>query len=61
MKHFPGARECERRERKGDVRGGATSRGARENSRYDRVIKGEEVRRDDPMKYFLPTEVKSTF
>ena len=30
-------------------------------SRYVRVIEGEEVRGDDPIKCFLPTGVGSTF
>ena len=32
-----------------------------EKSRYVRVIEGEEVRGDDPIKYSLPTEDISTF
>ena len=31
-----------------------------EKSRYVRVIEGKEVRRDDPIEYFLPTRVGST-
>ena len=31
-----------------------------DKSRYVRVIEGEEVRRDDPTEYFLPTKVGST-
>ena len=49
------------RESKGDVRGGATVRGAMEKSRYVRVIKGEEVRRNDPIEYFLHTGIGRTF
>ena len=43
------------------MRGGVTTRGAMEESEYVRVIEGEEVRRDDPIEYFLPTRVGSTF
>ena len=32
-----------------------------EESRYVRVIEGEEVRGDDPVEYLLPTRVGSTF
>ena len=46
---------------KGDIRGGATARGAMEKCRYARVIEGKEVRREDPIEYFLPTWVGSTF
>ena len=61
LKHFPGAREGERAGGKKGVRGGVTARGSMEKSRYVRIIEGEEVRRDDPIIYFLPTEVRSTF
>ena len=44
---------------KENARRKATARGAMEKSRYVRVI--EEVREDDPVKYFLPTGVGSTF
>ena len=37
-----------------------TARGAMEKARYVRVIEGEEVRRDDPVKYFVPLRVGST-
>ena len=50
LKHLPGAGKS-----KGDVR-----RGAMEKGEYVRVIEGEEVRRDDPVKYFLPGGVGST-
>ena len=43
-----------------NVKGGATTSGAMEKSRYVRVIEGEEVRKDDPVEYFLPTGVGST-
>ena len=39
-----GRSNCQRSDRKG---------------RYVRVIEGEEVRRNDPVKYFLPTGVRS--
>ena len=48
-----------RRGSKGDVWREATARGAIEKSRYVRVI--EEVREDDPIEYFLPTGIRSTF
>ena len=32
------------------------ARGAMEKGRYVRIIEGEEVRRDDPVEYFLPGE-----
>ena len=51
LKHLPGAR---------DVRREATARGAMEKGGCVRVIEGEEVRRDDPVKYFLPEGVGST-
>ena len=54
----PGPEACPRSKRgesRGDVRGGATARGAMEKSRYVRVVEGEGVRGDDPVKYFLPT------
>ena len=50
LKHLPGAGKGKRRGSKEDVR-----RGAMEKSRCDRVTEGEEVRGDDPVKYFLPT------
>ena len=60
LKHLPGAREDERGGSKEDVRGGATVRRPMEKSRHARVIEVEEVRRDDPIEYFLPTGVGST-
>ena len=60
LKHLPGARKGRRRGSKGDVRGGATARGAMEKGVRVRVIEGEEVRKDDPVKYFLPAGVGST-
>ena len=35
---------------------GVTAREAMEKGKHVRVIKGEEVRRDDPVKFFLPAE-----
>ena len=60
LKHLPGARKSKRRRSKGDVRRGATARGAMEKGACVKVIEGEEVRGDDPVKYFLPAEVGST-
>ena len=61
LKHLPAATKGERGGSKGNIRGGATARGAMEKSRYVRVIEGEEVRGDDPIKYFLPMRIGSTF
>ena len=55
LKHLPGARKSKRRRSKVDVR-----RGAMEKGGCVRVIEGEAVRRDDPVKYFLPAGVGST-
>ena len=52
LKHLPGARKGKSKRSKGDVR-----RGAMEKSGCVRVIEGEEVRRDDPVEYFLPAGV----
>ena len=60
LKHLPGARKSKSRGSKGDVRERATARGAMEKGGCVRVIKGEEGRGDDPVKYFLPAEVGST-
>ena len=57
LKHLPGAREGERGGRKENVRGGATAREAVGMGRYVWVIEGEEVRRNDPVEYFLLTGV----
>ena len=58
LKHLAGARKDGSKE---DVRRGATARGAMEKSGCVRVIEGEEeVRRNDPVEYFLPTGVGST-
>ena len=59
QKHLPGARKSKRRS-KGYVRRGATARAAMEKGGCVRVIEGEEVRRDDPVKYFLPDGVIGT-
>ena len=59
LKHLPGARKGEKRRSKGDVRRGATARGAMQKSGCVMVIEGEEVRRDDPVEYFLPAGVGS--
>ena len=53
MKHLPRARIDERGGSNRDIRGRATAKGAMEKSRYVRVIEGEEVRRDDPIEYFV--------
>ena len=45
---------------KGDVKRGETARGAMEKSGCVKVIKREEVRGDDLVKYFLPMGVGST-
>ena len=55
LKHLPGTREGERGGSNENVRGGATAREAMEKSRYVRLIERKEVRKDDPIKYFLPT------
>ena len=55
LKHLPEAGEGERGGSKGNVRGRAMEKGG-----YVGIIEGEEVRRDDPVKYFLPTGVGST-
>ena len=60
LKHLPGARKSKREGSEGDVRGGATARGAMEKGGCVRVIEGEEVRGDDPVKYFFPTGFGST-
>ena len=60
MKHLPGARKGKRRGSKGDVRRGTTVRGAMKKGGCAKVIKGEEVRGDDPVEYFLPARVGST-
>ena len=61
LKHLPGAGKGKRRGSKGDVRGRTTARGAIEKGECVRVIDGEEVRRNDPVKHFLPAEIESTF
>ena len=58
LKHLPGARK-DKRGCKGDVRREATAGGAMEKGGCVRVIEGEKVRRDGPVKYFLPTGVGS--
>ena len=60
LKHLPGARSGERGGSKGDVRGGAIDNGVMKTSRNVRVIEGEEVGGDDPIKYLLFTRVGST-
>ena len=60
LKHLPGARKSKRRGSKGDVRGRATARGAMEKGGCVRVIEGEEVRKNDPVEYFLPARVGNT-
>ena len=58
LKQLPGSRKSKRRGSKGDVRGGATVRGAIEKGGCVRVIKGVEVRRDNPVEYFFPVGVR---
>ena len=60
LKHLPGARKGKRGGSKGDVRGRATAKEAMEKGWCVRVIEGEEVRRNDPVEYFLPARVGST-
>ena len=61
LEYLPAARKSKRRGSKGDVRRGATARGAMEKGECVRVIEGEEVRRDDPVEYFLPAGVRTTY
>ena len=44
LKHLPGARKGKSRRSKGDVRRGATARGAMEKSGCVRVIEGEKAK-----------------
>ena len=60
LKHLPEVRKGKRGGSKGDVRRGATARGGLEKGGCVRVIDAEEVKGDDPVKYFLPTGVGST-
>ena len=57
----PKPKEGKRGGSKGDVRKGAAARGAMEKSWRVKVIEGNEVRGNDPIEYFLPTGVGSTF
>ena len=59
--HLPGAGKNKRGGSKRNVRGRATARGAMEKGGCVRVIVGDEVRRDDPVDYFLPAGVGATF
>ena len=61
LKHLPGAGQGEKGGSKEDVSEEATARRAMEKSGYVRFIEWEEVRRDDPIKYFLSTGIGSTF
>ena len=61
MKHLSGVGKGQRGGSERNVRGVATARAAVEKGRYVTVIEGEEVRRNDPVEYFLPTGVGSTF
>ena len=61
LKHLPETGKGERGGTKGYVLGGETARGAMKKGKYARVIEEEEVRRDDPVEYLLPTGVGSTF
>ena len=58
--HLPGAGKGKKRWSKRDVRGRATARGAMEKGGCVRAIEGEEVRRNDPVEYFLPAGVGGT-
>ena len=60
LKHLPEVRKGQRGGSKGDVRRGATARGAMEKGGCVRINEGEEVRGDDPVEYFLPAGVGST-
>ena len=60
LKHVPGARKSKKRGSKGDVKRGATASGAMEKGGCVKVIEDEEVRRDDPVEYFLHAGVGST-
>ena len=60
LKHLPEARKSKRGGSKKDVRKGATAREAMDKGGCVRVIEGEEVRRDDPVEYFLATAVGIT-
>ena len=60
LKHLPGAGKDKRIEGKGDVRRGATARGAMEKGKCVKVIEEEEIRRNVPVEYFLPAGVGST-
>ena len=56
LKHLPGARKGKGRGSKGEVRRGATARGAMEKSGRVRVTKGEEVRRKTQSNTSSPRE-----
>ena len=58
LKYLPGATEGERGVSKAHVSGGATDTEAIEKYRYVRIIERKEVRRDDPIEYFLPARVE---
>ena len=59
VKHLPGEGKSKRGGNKGDIRRGATARGAMEKGWCVRVTEGEEVRRNDAVEYFLPAVVGS--
>ena len=61
LKHLPRARDGEKGRSKEDIRGVTTTREAKGKSRYVRVIERKEVRKDDPIEYFLPTGFGTTF
>ena len=63
LKHLPGAGKGERGWSKGNVRGGATAKGAIEKSRYcaSGSLRGRRSEEMTEFEYFLPTEVGSTF
>ena len=61
LKHLPRAGKGEKEGSKRNVRGGTTARGAMKKGGNVRAVEGEEVKRDDPVEYFLSTGVRSTF
>ena len=54
--YLPGEREGDRGGNKRGFMKGATARRVMERSRYVMVIERKEIRGDDPIEHFLPTE-----